>query len=138
MSQLDDFGFEVSSRRRSSGCVDHGVFEIFELGIVVGIEIEIFEIGDTNTLGELRDRYRSPVSGKPAKFGRLLFEPFGASPKRVIDRSRRRRQPALQAGEGEPDDDTAALVCAVLHFGSLVHPVADIVRHFLVQLVLER
>ena len=31
--------------------VDHGVFEIFELGIVVGIEIEIFEIGDTNTPG---------------------------------------------------------------------------------------
>ena len=138
MPQLDDFGFEVGSRRRRSGCVDHGVFEIFEFGVVVGVEIEIFKIADTNTFGQFGYGNRVAVSGKPSKLSGLFLESFGSAPKRVVDRSRRRRQSSLQTCKGTPHNDTAALVCAVLHLGSLVHSVPDVVRYFLVQLVFER
>jgi hypothetical protein len=138
LAQLDQLCFQLLRRRRSSGRVDHRVFEGFEFLVVVVVEVKVLEIGDLHAFREIDDRHRPAARRQPSHILCLFREPLQTAAQRVIDRRGRRGETALQTREREADDEASSLVALLLHLRGAVHAGADVGGHRLVQLRLSR
>ena len=136
--QLLHLGLEFLRGGRRSCGVDEHVLQFLELGVVVLVGVEVLQVREPDTLGEVDDRHGFAGGGEAAQLGGLRVETLAAAAQRVIDRRRGGRQAPLQAREGEPDDDPPPAVRSVgiRHVRRLGHAGAHVVRDGLVQLVL--
>ena len=127
IGEVEQLCIQLLDGARRSRRVDQLVFEVFDLLGGELVVVELFYPADG--LGRLR------LGDHPALEHLLLaaLEAPGPALQRPQDRLRARRKPALQDREREADGIAALAV----ELGGTVHPLSDVGRHLLVEVLLE-